>query len=161
MIAIVEVHTALNICWTLVDTAVLIIPNVRSGIASLGRLGVFLSQHPQAVDVEALFEYFLILVLLRFGNKVSQGEIGSQLWDKNGRSSPTQFFQIIDNENGEQVNDTGKMWRHDRQAVLAHYWRNGTLAGDTTAISTQLQTDSSQFQHQSGIIASEITCTHQ
>ena len=24
----------------------------------------------------ALFEYFLILVLLRFGNKVSQGEIG-------------------------------------------------------------------------------------
>ena len=39
------------------------------------------------------------------------------MWDKNGRSSPTQFFQIIDNENGEQVNDTGKMWRHDQKKV--------------------------------------------
>ena len=48
---------------------------------------------------------------------MSQGEIGSQVWDKNGRSSPTQFFQIIDNENGEQVNDTGKMWRHDQKKV--------------------------------------------
>ena len=52
-----------------------------------------------------------------------------------------------------------KMWETGRhhQAVLAHYWRNGTLAGDTTAISTQLQTDSSQFLHQLGIIALEIS----
>ena len=45
-----------------------------------------------------------------------------------------------------------------RQAELAHYWpNNGTLGGDRTAISTQLQTDSSHFQQQSGIIALEIS----
>ena len=49
--------------------------------------------------------------------------------------------------------------RHYRQTELAHYWpNNGTLGGDTTAISTQTQTDSSHFQQQSGIIALEISC---